>query len=390
MKAAHDLETVMRGEDSFLPGNEPEFFNSPDYLRDPIAPSSPTPYHQPEGMEPHPSVEAAHLPVDLWDYELQGCDVAMRAEAAFLSSFQTDEEIVDKFPEEYYDPSSDECSTAVATRCPSPEVQMSYSHKDVAVNESASRALSPNVKISETYDIDSGYSPEPDSASANQSGDVDSDSETLISSSPSTPCVYQKQKQYFWDVAPSSPSPILPPTIPQFPQIRTPKRAKWQDHSDCEDNVTDVQRSTKKRKFVEDDDEFTPFPKKFKYRNSDLASVSIARTTRNSLSAADAFAQHPFFFERENNNNFDVFSYPNSSPSPSTRTSASDISVRTCKICEKVCNSKGDLKRHMQRRDHSPSAFYCLGCDKSYTRIDALKRHHTVDKDCRRLHAASF
>ena len=51
-----------------------------------------------------------------------------------------------------------------------------------------------------------------------------------------------------------------------------------------------------------------------------------------------------------------------------------------CTLClEKnklhLCNSEGDMKRHLQSKSHSERLFHCPECPKSFTRQDALKRH---------------
>ena len=51
-----------------------------------------------------------------------------------------------------------------------------------------------------------------------------------------------------------------------------------------------------------------------------------------------------------------------------------------CTLClekDKVhlCNSEGDMKRHLQSQIHSEKLFHCPECSKSFTRQDALKRH---------------
>ena len=57
-----------------------------------------------------------------------------------------------------------------------------------------------------------------------------------------------------------------------------------------------------------------------------------------------------------------------------------------CDLClnnnvKKFCDREGDMKRHLQSSKHKPKSFSCpdRGCLKTFTRMDALKRHRN---DC--------
>ena len=57
-----------------------------------------------------------------------------------------------------------------------------------------------------------------------------------------------------------------------------------------------------------------------------------------------------------------------------------------CNLCfnnnvKKFCDREGDMKRHLQSLKHKPKSFSCpdRGCLKTFTRMDALKRHRN---DC--------
>ncbi|KAA1467127.1 hypothetical protein DENSPDRAFT_877070 [Dentipellis sp. KUC8613] len=57
--------------------------------------------------------------------------------------------------------------------------------------------------------------------------------------------------------------------------------------------------------------------------------------------------------------------------------------------CPQVCKSAGDLRRHLQSLAHTQPAFGCAGCERRFTRPDALKRHHTQSRSCSRASAAA-
>ncbi|TFY61723.1 hypothetical protein EVG20_g6952 [Dentipellis fragilis] len=57
--------------------------------------------------------------------------------------------------------------------------------------------------------------------------------------------------------------------------------------------------------------------------------------------------------------------------------------------CPQVCKSAGDLRRHLQSLSHTKPAFGCVGCERRFTRPDALKRHHTQSRSCSRASAAA-
>ena len=60
------------------------------------------------------------------------------------------------------------------------------------------------------------------------------------------------------------------------------------------------------------------------------------------------------------------------------------------KGCPQVCNSSGDLRRHLESRAHKTPSYTCLGCSRPpYTRVDALRRHHRSDPKCARRHATA-
>lgn len=59
-----------------------------------------------------------------------------------------------------------------------------------------------------------------------------------------------------------------------------------------------------------------------------------------------------------------------------------------CPKCPFVCQNAGDLPRHMERRDHQEAAYRCHGsnCGKSFTRVDARRRHLKNSKGCKKMH----
>jgi hypothetical protein len=59
--------------------------------------------------------------------------------------------------------------------------------------------------------------------------------------------------------------------------------------------------------------------------------------------------------------------------------------------CPQICKSAGDLKRHLESRQHKVPSYHCRGCDVvTYTRIDALRRHHKNKPDCAARHRSQM
>jgi hypothetical protein len=55
--------------------------------------------------------------------------------------------------------------------------------------------------------------------------------------------------------------------------------------------------------------------------------------------------------------------------------------------CPQICKSAGDLKRHLESRQHKTPSYHCKGCGAvTYTRLDALRRHHRNKPDCASKH----
>ena len=58
--------------------------------------------------------------------------------------------------------------------------------------------------------------------------------------------------------------------------------------------------------------------------------------------------------------------------------------------CTQICASAGDLQRHQQSLRHRAPSHACLACGKSYTRLDALKRHLNSKASCKKVHATKL
>ncbi|KAG1737127.1 uncharacterized protein EDB91DRAFT_1024072, partial [Suillus paluster] len=54
--------------------------------------------------------------------------------------------------------------------------------------------------------------------------------------------------------------------------------------------------------------------------------------------------------------------------------------------CSQVCYSITDLARHRQSLRHCPPEYTCLGCQHTFTRPDALKRHLNGKPACKQAH----
>lgn len=226
--------------------------------------------------------------------------------------------------------------------------------------------------------------------------EIDSDTETLFGDSPSS----SKSPSIFgWDTPThSAPATISPYAIKSLPELYslpvpmpptvmsmnysapplaqpTPQNYYWMQPSTINEHYIAPLPHKSKKKRSENIDEF------LMTTSSRAGSSRKSRTTRNSLSSATSFDQ-AFSAQR-----YDPITLP-SRKKGQAGSSSQEGGRFPCKICPQVCNSKGDLKRHMLRPDHEPQPVFCRGCDKMYTRGDAMSRHHRGNVSCHRKHLA--
>ncbi|KAF7986467.1 hypothetical protein HWV62_31251 [Athelia sp. TMB] len=172
--------------------------------------------------------------------------------------------------------------------------------------------------------------------------------------------------------------PTSPPTSPSTPRASTPVASSSPSPS-CPismvdyDSTMDAEGETDEEPSSDDDDNDDEYATVVNRPVQKVSSRAL-RSSRRDARSLQAPSTPPAFLKST--------STKRSSVSQGRKMVSKKLAKHPCHLCDKICASAGDLKRHLLSARHAEPQFACHKCSQTFTRDDALKRHHS-QKRCK-------